>query len=270
MYDIIGDVHGCIDELHELVELLGYEYFCGGLLEEGVHDEDQVWRFWFHPNNRKIIFAGDLNDRGPSSAGVYDLVMELVAQGVALMVQGNHDNKLMRWLKADIDGTEWKGNIGHGLSKTIEEFNERGDHFKNKVYNFLLNTPYKFENDALIVVHAAYKEDQSAKVEKETALYGVVDRKAGLSPEGFPNRVMDWKSEYKGTKTIVFGHIVHDEARFQAGITGVKSASDRVFETENGAKIIAVDWGVPHGGELAAYNFPEDTFTTVKAKRVYW
>lgn len=82
--------------------------------------------------------------------------------------------------------------------------------------------------------------------------------------------MLNWKAEYKGNKTIVFGHIVHDQKRFEAGVVGVRPASEIVYVTPQNTKIIAVDWGVPHGGELAAYRFPEDTFISVKAKKVHY
>ena len=59
-YDIIGDVHGCIDELRDLLDRLGYQ-----------PDGDGVR----HPEGRTLIFLGDLNDRGPSSIGVWKLAL---------------------------------------------------------------------------------------------------------------------------------------------------------------------------------------------------
>jgi protein phosphatase len=50
-FDIIGDVHGCCDELEQLLAQLGYERNDGGP--------------WAHPAGRKAIFVGDLVDRGP-------------------------------------------------------------------------------------------------------------------------------------------------------------------------------------------------------------
>src|SRR5438874_7453502 len=49
-FDIIGDVHGCCDELEELLGKLGYAAAAGS-----------VWR---HPGGRKAVFLGDLVDRG--------------------------------------------------------------------------------------------------------------------------------------------------------------------------------------------------------------
>ena len=57
-FDIIGDVHGCSDELGTLFEKLGYTV-----------DGDQVTP----PEGRKAVFLGDLVDRGPKSPRSFSL-----------------------------------------------------------------------------------------------------------------------------------------------------------------------------------------------------
>ena len=54
-YDLIGDVHGYLDLLDSLAEQLGYS-------KKGKSYE--------HPEGRKLIFVGDLINRGPASIGV--------------------------------------------------------------------------------------------------------------------------------------------------------------------------------------------------------
>ena len=49
--DIIGDVHGCYDELVKLLKKLRYE---------------QKNKMWMHPAGRKLVFLGDITDRGPA------------------------------------------------------------------------------------------------------------------------------------------------------------------------------------------------------------
>ncbi|HEY2429765.1 MAG TPA: AAA family ATPase, partial [Acidimicrobiales bacterium] len=60
-FDIIGDVHGCCDELEELLRRLGYEVaaYAPGMpaLIAGPA--------YVHPEGRKAVFLGDLVDRGP-------------------------------------------------------------------------------------------------------------------------------------------------------------------------------------------------------------
>src|ERR1051326_7278368 len=71
-FDIIGDVHGCFEELATLLRTLGYE----------VIDSLQTPSAK-HPEGRKAVFLGDLVDRGPNSPAVLRLVMSMVDHGAA-------------------------------------------------------------------------------------------------------------------------------------------------------------------------------------------
>ena len=72
-FDIIGDVHGCCDELVALLGKLGYE---------PVSDERRpaVDRVDPPPEGRKVVFLGDLVDRGPTIPDVLRLVMDMVGR----------------------------------------------------------------------------------------------------------------------------------------------------------------------------------------------
>ncbi len=80
-YDLIGDVHGYLDLLDSLVEQLGYS-------KKGKSYE--------HPEGRKLIFVGDLINRGPDSVGVLKTVRETWEQGNALLVLGNHEFNVLQ------------------------------------------------------------------------------------------------------------------------------------------------------------------------------
>lgn len=63
--DIIGDIHGCYDELVELTTKLGYSWTSS---------------YPTHPEKRHLAFVGDLMDRGPHSLKVIELVWNLVVK----------------------------------------------------------------------------------------------------------------------------------------------------------------------------------------------
>src|SRR5205823_13371826 len=107
-FDIIGDVHGCFDELQELLKQLGYEVNSQDGAVGSLHVQ--------HPQGRKVIFLGDLVDRGPDSTGVLQLAMDMVTSGVALCLPGNHDVRLLRKLK----GKDVR--LTHGLAETLKQF----------------------------------------------------------------------------------------------------------------------------------------------------
>src|SRR5260370_19040492 len=101
--DRIGDGHGCFDALQELLEQLGYE----------IHAEDE-FRVSHHLG-RKVVFLGDLVDRGPAVPNVLRLVMSTVGTGSALCIPGNHDVKLLRKL----NGNDVR--LTHGLAASVEQ-----------------------------------------------------------------------------------------------------------------------------------------------------
>jgi protein phosphatase len=103
-FDIIGDVHGCLDELLELMATLGYQVERQGAEFAVVP-----------PDGRTLAFVGDLVDRGPATPEVLRLVMGMVRAEQAICVPGNHDMKLMKALKGrDVQQT-------HGLAESLAQ-----------------------------------------------------------------------------------------------------------------------------------------------------
>src|SRR6185437_12799916 len=94
-------VHGCYDELTELLARLGY-----------APDAESVWR---HSEGHRVVFIGDLVDRGPKVVETVRLALAMVAAGSALCVPGNHDMKLMRALQ----GRQVK--VSHGLLDSLDQ-----------------------------------------------------------------------------------------------------------------------------------------------------
>lgn len=73
-YDVVGDVHGCLDTLLALTAALGYK-------ENGKHKK----------KDRRLVFVGDIVSRGRHSRATFDLVRTWVENGRALAVKGNQD-----------------------------------------------------------------------------------------------------------------------------------------------------------------------------------
>ena len=102
-FDIIGDVHGCFDELVALLERLGYEI----APEATTSDARNPGYAVIPPEGRKAIFLGDLVDRGPKVPATLRLVMDMVEAGTALCLPGNHDVKLVRKLRGR-EADKWR------------------------------------------------------------------------------------------------------------------------------------------------------------------
>lgn len=256
---VVGDLHSCYDEVVDLVfgklgfvEKIPIDNPCyRGLPPELVQP------IFYHPENHKLIFAGDLMDRGPEAARTIDLVMDLCAQGVAQCVLGNHDSKMLRYLKGEMTAEGSTVKISHGLRESIDQLDERGGLFKKKVYDFLASLPTYIETDDFIVCHGAWRDGVSPKQLKELNLYGDVDKKAAYREDGFPNRLNNWKSEYLGNKNwIVVGHIVTPEPE--------------IIVSPSGCRVISIDQGCCFGGSLTAVRLPSEEIFQVKAYQVYY
>ncbi len=231
-FDLIGDVHGCADELEELLGALGY-----------AADEGGVWR---HPAGRKAVFVGDLVDRGPRIVDVLRIVMRMVTAESALCVPGNHDMKLMRKLRGrDVQVT-------HGLADSLRELERESAAFLAEVADFIdsLVSHYVLDDGKLVVAHAGMKEDMqgrgSGKV-RDFALYG--ETTGETDDFGLPVRY-NWAAEYRGQAMVVYGHTP-------------------VPEPEWLNRTINIDTGCVFGGRLTALRYPEKELVSVAAWRVY-
>lgn len=235
-FDIVGDVHGCYEELLSLLAKLGYQERNGR---------------WQHPQGRRIVFLGDLGDRGPHCLKSIGLAMELVHQGVALYVPGNHCKKLSGYLQGR------KVQVKHGLEKTVEELQQLGplerEAFKQEFLAFYLNgSPYLIlDRGNLVVSHAGIKEHMIGKMNKQIqsfCLYG--DATGEVTPEGLPVR-RDWAKEYRGKALVVYGHTPVETPEFRHNT-------------------IDIDTGCATGGQLTALRYPEREIAQVLAQRVYY
>jgi protein phosphatase len=230
-FDIIGDVHGCCDELETLLTTLGYQL------------KDQTY---VHPAGRKAVFLGDLVDRGDRILDTLNLVRQMVTAESALCVPGNHDYKLLRQLKGQ------KVTINHGLDKTLAELEALDETERQSLQSFLtgLVSHYVLDDGGLVVAHAgmkqAYQGRGSSKV-RDFALYG--ETTGEIDEFGLPVR-HNWASEYRGDAMVVYGHTPVPEPVWLNGT-------------------IDVDTGCVFGGKLTALRYPERELVSVPALKVY-
>lgn len=75
-FDIIGDVHGCFDELTQLLDTLGYQI-------DSFEPNAETLIHAHHPAGRQAFFVGDLTDRGPRNVDCLRLVMGMCEGGSA-------------------------------------------------------------------------------------------------------------------------------------------------------------------------------------------
>ena len=164
----------------------------------------------------------------------------MVKAGTAFCVAGNHDVKLVRWLR----GKQVK--VKHGLEQSIAEVESLAADDRGKIASFLdgLVSHYVLDGGRLVVAHAGLREEMhgrgSAAV-REFCLYGET---TGETDEfGLPVRY-NWASEYRGKATVVYGHTP-------------------VPEPEWLNNTVNIDTGAVFGGKLTALRYPEREFVSM-------
>jgi polynucleotide kinase-phosphatase len=233
-FDIIGDVHGCHDELVRLLRELGYAV------------EDGPERRVVPPPGRKAVFLGDLVDRGPAAPAVLRLVMAMVEAGDALCVPGNHEAKLLRALKG---GTV---KPTHGLAETLAQLEAEPPEFAARAATFIdgLVSHYVLDGGRLVVAHAGMKESMQNRASGAIRAFALFGETSGESDEfGLPVR-RDWARDYRGAASVVYGHTPVTEARWVN-------------------RTICIDTGCVFGGRLTALRWPERQLVSVPAARTW-
>ncbi|MGL5943934.1 MAG: polynucleotide kinase-phosphatase [Waterburya sp.] len=245
-FDIIGDVHGCCDELEQLLQQLGY------VTTASKSNSDSFWYFptYIHPQGRKAIFLGDLVDRGDRILDTLKLVHNMLLADSAVCILGNHENKLMRKLR----GKNVK--LNHGLEQTMAEIEAIDPEQRNLVTNEIntwlqsLISHYVLDDGKLVVAHAGLRAELQGRGSgyvRNFALYG--ETTGEIDQFGLPVRY-EWANEYRGEAMVVYGHTP-------------------VLEAEWLNNTIDIDTGCVFGGKLTALRYPERELVSVKAVKVY-
>lgn len=218
-FDAIGDIHGCYAELTELVRKLGYS------VEDGLLS---------HPEGRTLVLLGDLTDRGPFNADVFEFVHRNWVEERLLWVMGNHDDKLLRWMKGN-DVT-----VAHGLGVTIVQMIRKysADALREMGGRLHATVPHKIELDggSVIAVHAA------PGLDKDDCLYGPRDKIAKTREAWWPS--------WKGPEFVLFGHYWLDDPE-----------PDEYW--------CCLDTSCCRGGALTALRWPERSLVQIPARADY-
>ncbi len=156
-FDIIGDVHGCADELESCSA-------SSATPSPGMaSDESAVTA----AQGRRAIFVGDLVDRGPRSPDVLRIVMHMVAAGAALCVVGNHDDKLKRQLSAAMSRSPmaWARRSISWPPETARVRAPRCDSLLDDLVSH-----YVLDGGKLVVAHAGLKEEMHGRASARCAV----------------------------------------------------------------------------------------------------
>ena len=237
--DIIGDVHGCRQELEDLLAKLGYRI-------ESEAADDGGTRYRVPPGTRRAVLLGDLVDRGPDSPGTLELVMDMVEDGAAVAVQGNHHNKLMRALAGrDVQRS-------HGLAGTMEALERRPEAFRERVRAFLESMASHFVLDGG-EPRGRPRGDGRAPAEPggpRRACVRPLRRHRWVHRRGRPPRPRRLGQGVPRPAAVVYGH----------------TPTARPEWVNN---TLCIDTGCVWGGPLTALRYPEREIVRVPARQAY-
>ena len=144
-YDLIGDIHGCANSLVSLLEKMGYQH------SKGCYRHKQ----------RKVVFVGDIVDRGPRIREALHIVKDMVDQGQAEIVLGNHEYNAMCYCTEGRKGSGMQYLREHNarhhrlIRETLEEFDAHRSEWQ-AFLRWFHDIPLFIEKDHFRVVHACW------------------------------------------------------------------------------------------------------------------
>ena len=254
---IIGDVHGCLEELDELLALVGYR---------GRVSRD------------RLVFAGDLVDRGPDPVGVVRRARELEAD----CVMGNHEEKHVRWAR-------WNervaaGEADHNPMRAFDEdrLNQHNG-LSEEDLDYIRAMPTLVRpQPELIVVHAGLETDGTPPEDQDLnkvcrVRYVDKDGKRTVNKGDIfaPSEgATPWYQQWTGPETVVYGHdVIHNEGKI---LNGYRQCTNRHWDGERFqfGTTVGIDTGCVFGGWLTAVTFVPGSYyvhehVSVKAKEEY-
>lgn len=241
---IVGDVHGCSKELALLI----------GKMDLSHHAT-------------RVIFAGDLLDKGPDSAGVVRLVRELSERVKVVLVKGNHEEKHERFRRHEFRISQEGGT---NPIKKADELRVIAKELSGEDVAFLEQAVLycKVPEYNALVVHAGipmwvtslpdlskrpsrrYNELLRLRAFDEKGRFLTLEDYSKLSPakreESF------WAHRYDGR----LGHVYFGHEPFMKGVGKFSHAT-------------GLDTGCCFGGSLTAIELSEDRLLSVQALDQY-
>lgn len=213
---VLGDVHGNLDGLTKVINTVTDDTF--------------------------MLFLGDITDYGKESWECVRIVNDLVSSGKAIMVRGNHDKKMTKYIEQTMKGEEFSGNITFGMDISTNQLKamhpNAARRYQMEFLSLVEQSPDWIELDDWLFAHAAvdhnmfgnnlFRANKNSYLET-MALYGETD---GTTTEGgFPNRTYGWIEKMPNRKNAVLGH-------------QIMSVEAPVVETTpTGGKVVFLDTG---------------------------
>lgn len=173
----VGDVHGCADELRDLLRKINYR-----------------------PSD-VVVLLGDLVAKGPKSGEVIQMAIDLNA----MSVRGNHDQEVIR------RSVTWRSSLKHGKATEKLKYNEHTRIAKELTpaqWSWLTELPYFIRSDdlAALFVHAGFQSNLRLTDQDPWVMMTMRSLLPGLRASARCDYRFPWASLWKGPMTVYFGH----------------------------------------------------------------
>jgi hypothetical protein len=234
---VVGDVHGCLDELRRLLATCGFQ------------------------RGDRLVLAGDLVAKGPDSQGVVQLAREEGARAVV----GNHDDHVLRARAVALGTMPPPAKGVRAEHQVVADALSPDDWAYLEALPTFLRIGYEGRGAAAgddgappsegvasaetVVVHAGAVP--GVPFEKQTREHLTTIRSIGS--DGQPTKRIEgrpWAAVWPGPEKIVFGH------------DAIRGLQRHRFAT-------GLDTGCVYGRRLTALLLPERRLVSVEARRAY-
>lgn len=213
---VIGDVHGCLAELRDLLSKV-----------EFVKGSD------------RLVFVGDLMDRGPEPAACVKFARELGAE----CVESNHDEKFPRFRKHE---AHFKVTGKKNPMRLSAERQAQHALLSDEDIAWIKSLPQVIHiAPDMVVVHAglepAFKVADQSDAVIRVRYVNEAGEMVGYSEGSIeqPSGTADWAERWKGPESVIYGHSVY-------------SLTDPRVDRFEGGACYGIDTGCVFGGRLTA------------------
>jgi len=219
---VIGDVHGCLQAMRQSI-------------------------MWAMMRRNLIVFLGDIVDYGPNSLECIDEVYKTLTNGLAIMVFGNHERKIERWLEQVKQG-QLKVKLSDGNKITTDAiealtYQER-EKFEVKFKTVLnLSRHHWVIGDAMFVHGAGLPEMWDLHSTRlygrleNISLFGETNQEDPFKEDGYPNRIYNWIELIQKNKIIFVGHDIR-QTEMPLVVQGMRGGQAVFMDTGSGKSVL--------------------------------
>lgn len=200
--------------------------------------------------NLRLIFVGDLVDYGPSPKETIELAHDCLKNHDAIFIEGNHDNKIARYLK----GNNVQVVLAMQDTVNVLETNEQTKSQFEDLYSSMIS--YLKINDTYITHGGIHKNFWAGDIEsnavKSVFLYGETDLDSSFieyNGQQYPHRKYTWTEHIPNNHIVIVGH---DRSPFEE-IPLFESETNQIVIRKNnlGGEVIFIDTGAGKGGFIS-------------------